>query len=161
MLKQLFLSELLWLCIAALIATGIIVPPITALGSYYGLWPNFAIVFAAVTVLRLLFFSSTTPWLRPLYMKGVVIVAAVPLFLFTVLTMNDVQTLIDSQGYQALFTTSASEDLVTTWGRYVRNEVIFFGTSLLLLLALLPFVMLVQGWRQVKARQRGQAKLIA
>ena len=153
MLKQQLLSEALWLVLAALVAAAVVVPPAVSIQPYVGIAANAAVVFGFVTVLRLLFFSTASPWLRPLFMKGVAIVLAIPTFLFVVLTLNEVQTLIDSEGYAALFLQSVDTPEITTWGRYIRNEIIFFGTGLLLLLVILPFVLLVQAWRQVKSRQ--------
>jgi len=82
-------------------------------------------------------------------MKGVLCVAMVPVFLFTMLTINNVQTFVDANGFAALFNIIESETAIQ-WGRYIRNEVIFFGAGLLICCLILPVVLIIEVWRQVK-----------
>jgi len=99
--------------------------------------------------LRLLFFHKQAPWLSPKPMKAVVCVAMVPLFLFTVLTINNVQTFVDANGFAALFSLEETDAFIE-WGKYVRNEVVFFGAALLICALILPVVLIVEVWKQVK-----------
>ena len=145
------LSEVIWLAIAALIAVAAVAAPTLSVGPHVFLVANLAVVFGFVFVARLLFFHAESPLLGPLVAKGVAVVAVVPAALFTILAINDVQTFVDANGFAALFAVLATDDVVT-WGRYVRNEFLFFGASLLLSLVALPPVLVVALWRQVKAR---------
>lgn len=149
MLKNQLLTEALWILIAILITIAVLTPPILSSGEFPFQWENAAIIFAFITVLRLLFFHKQAPWLGPKPMKAVACVAMVPIFLFTMLTINNVQTFVDANGYAALFNVIESETAIL-WGRYIRNEVVFFGAGLLICCIILPVVLIIEVWRQVK-----------
>lgn len=85
-------------------------------------------------------------------MKGVTILLAIPCILFTILTINEVQTFVDAEGYAALFY-SPNEDAID-WAKYVRNEVVFFGSAFIVALILLPVILLIKAWKQVKAKEK-------
>ncbi len=150
MLKQQLTSELLFILLAVAIALAVVAPPFYIIGPFVGLLANFIIIIGFITVVRLLFFATLSPWLRPRYMKGVVTILAVPAFLATVLALNEMQTYIDANGFAALFDNAAHPE-AARWARYVRNEFVFFGSALLIVLLILPVAMIVQLWRQVKA----------
>ena len=158
--SQSYVAELLWIFIAALVAVAVIAPAYINAGPYTLLWRNFAIVAAAVTVIRLIFFHRSVPWLGSIFMKAAISIATIPVFLFTVLTINEVQNLVDAEGLGAMFTNSEDPDALF-WGRYVRNEVLFFGSSLLISLVVLPFTLAVTVWRQVKATNRTKRSQVA
>ena len=145
------LSELIWLAIALLVAVAVVAAPYLYVGPYRFAAANFAVVSGFVFVARLLFFQGDSPLLTPLAAKGGAVIAVVPAILITILAINDIQNFVDANGYAALFGQAESERLVT-WGRYVRNEFLFFGASLLISLVALPVVLVVALWRQVKAR---------
>lgn len=145
------LAESIWIAIAALLAVVVVAAPTLTVGPHRFLFSNLAVVFGFVFVARLLFFHRESPLLNTLLAKGIAVVAAVPAVLFTILAINDVQNFVDANGFAALFAAPESERVVV-WGRYVRNEFIFFGASLLLSLAALPPVLVVALWKQVKAR---------
>ena len=149
MLKHQLLTEALWILIAILIAIAVLIPPILSSGEFLFQWENGAIIFGFITIIRLLFFHKQSPWLGPKPMKAVACVAMVPIFLFTTLTINNVQTFVDANGFAALFDVVES-DTAIQWGRYIRNEVVFFGAGLLVACIILPFVLIIEVWRQVK-----------
>lgn len=149
MLKHQLFTEILWILVAAVISITVIIPPILSSGEFPFQWENALIVFGFVTILRLLFFHKQSPWLQPKVMKGILCVLMVPVFLFTVLTINNVQTFVDAYGFAALFDVVENESAIQ-WGRYIRNEVIFFGAGLLICCILLPPVLIREVWRQVK-----------
>ena len=145
------IAETIWIAIAALLAVAVVAAPTLTVGPHRFLLPNLAVVFGFVFVARLLFFHRESPLLDALLAKAIAVVAVVPAILFTVLAINDVQNFVDADGFAALFAAPESRAVVS-WGRYVRNEFVFFGASLLLSLAALPPVLVVALWRQVKDR---------
>jgi len=148
-LKHQLLTEILWVIIAALLAIAVLALPILNAGEFQYQWENAAVIFGFITLLRLIFFHKQAIWLRPKPMKAIVCVAMVPVFLFTVLTINNVQTHVDAHGFAGLFGIVESESLIQ-WGRYIRNEVVFFGAALLICALILPVVLIIEVWRQVK-----------
>ncbi|MFK8058347.1 MAG: hypothetical protein AB8F78_19635 [Saprospiraceae bacterium] len=149
MLKHKLLTEILWLLIAAVITIAVLIPVSLSVGDFPYQWENAFLIFGFVTLVRLLFFHKQAPWLQPKVMKGVVCVAMVPVFLYTMLTINTVQTFVDANGFAALFNVLES-DIAIQWGRYIRNEVVFFGAGLLVCCVILPVVLIIEVWRQVK-----------
>jgi len=148
-LKHQLLTEALWILIAVVISLAVLVPPIFSSGEFPFQWDNALVIFGFVTLLRLLFFHKQSPWLQPKVMKGILCVLMVPAFLFTVLTINNVQTYVDAYGFAALFDVTENEHAIQ-WGRYIRNEVVFFGAGVLICCVILPLVLIREVWRQVK-----------
>ena len=149
MFKDQVITEILWILIAVLIALAVLAPVILSVGEFQYQYENALIVFGFITILRLLFFHKQAPWLGPKPIKGALCIAMIPVVLFTILNINNVQTFVDANGFAALFGGIESEQ-ITQWGRYVRNEVIFFGSGLLICAAILPIILIQQVWRQVK-----------
>ncbi len=149
MLKHQVITEILWILIAAVLALAVLAPPILSVGEFLYQYENALIVFGFITVLRLLFFHRQAPWLGPKPVKGALCIAMIPVILFTILTINNVQTFVDANGFAALFG-GIETDQITQWGRYLRNEVIFFGAGLLICAVILPVVLIIEVWRQVK-----------
>lgn len=149
MLKHQVITEILWILIAAVLALAVLAPPILSVGEFLYQYENALIVFGFITVLRLLFFHRQAPWLGPKPAKGALCIAMIPVILFTILTINNVQTFVDANGFAALFG-GIETDQITQWGRYLRNEVIFFGAGLLICAVILPVVLIIEVWRQVK-----------
>ncbi len=149
MIKHKFITEILWILIAGVIALAVLAPPILSVSEFQFQLDNALIIFGFISVLRLLFFHKQAPWLGYKPVKAAVCVAMIPVFLFTVLSINNVQTFVDANGYAALFGGMETE-LMTQWGRYVRNEVVFFGAGLLICSVILPVVLIIEVWRQVK-----------
>ena len=132
-------------------ALGILLPAYLNAGTFPQLFANAAIIFGAVQVVRLLFFHKHTVWLNPLWTKGAILIFLIPVILFTIQEMNLIQTTIDAEGYQVLFK-QATLDAAISWGKYVRNEFIFFASALIICSLILPVILIQAAWRQVVKR---------
>jgi len=146
--------ELLWLIIAVLVATVVLLPPTLNVGLPVYWLPNALVIIGFVTAIRLLFFPTQTPWLRPRPAKGIAVIVLVPVALGAILFINDIQTLVDAAGDAAVFGDVAALKRSLRWGRYVRNESVFFGSGLLICSVLLPVILIISLWRQVKAGEK-------
>ena len=153
MLRQLLLLELIGLLLAAGLAAAVVLPPSLSIGSFSFRLENVLLVFALVTLLRYVFFHRQTPYLQTMAAKGVACILVVPLFLFAALTVNQFQTRVDELGFDGLFL-QARGPRAADWGRYLRNEAIFFGTGVMILCVVLPPVFIRAIWLQNKQRLR-------
>ena len=142
-------AELLWWAIAAAIAAALLLPPYLAVGPIRHGRDLALVIVAFVTLARLLFFDRQTFWIGPMPVKGAMCIACVPLFLFAVLTLNTVQTLVDAEGLHALFPGNAERNL-GSWPLYVRSVAIFSSAGLAISAILLPIRLIIRIWQQMK-----------
>ncbi len=147
------LIEALWIGLAAALAAGLCLPPYLKFGPYLYAAEIAGSVFLLATLARLLLFSHQAPWLSPRYMKGVLSILSVPIFLFAVLTLNNVQTLVDAEGLDAIFVYASGEEAVQ-WGTYLRDLTVFACAGTFIGAVALPVVLIVRLWRQVKEQAR-------
>ena len=153
MRTQSWLLESLWIALAAVVTAGLTLPAYFRVGDYH-LLPDIAgCAFAFVTLARLIFFSEQAPWMSPRFMKGVVPILCVPLLLFAVLTLNSVQNLVDAEGTDALFVV-ARGPAALQWATYLRDMAVFVCAGTVVAAVVLPAILLVRLWRQVKNQLR-------
>ena len=153
MRTQSWLLEILWIGLALSVAAALCLPVYFQVDSYKYAAPLAGCVFAFVTLVRLVFFSGQSPWMAPRFMKGVVPILCVPLILFAVLTLNNVQNLVDAEGTDAIFY-SARGTAAIQWGTYLRDVAVFVCSGTVVSAVILPAVLLVRLWRQVKTQLR-------
>ena len=150
---QTWILESLWLAFAALLAAALTLPALFRVGGYHYLPEIAGCAFAFVTLGRLVFFSEQAPWMRPRFTKGVVPIACIPLILFAVLTLNNVQNLVDAEGADALFFAARGPSALR-WATYLRDMAVFVCAGTVVAAVVLPIVLLVRLWRQVKTQLR-------
>ncbi len=150
MVGRRLLYELLWIGIAALTALGIAAPAYLAAGPSEYLLPVAALAFAFVTILRLVFFHTESHWINNLFVKAFVCILMLPMVAYAVLTLNGVQNFVDAQGFEAVFpTTSAAVSI--PWGNYIRDAVLLLAAGVTLSALVLPVVLIIRAFQQVKA----------
>ena len=148
-----WLLELLWLAVAAVITIVLCLPPHVQVGPYYEALELATCAFLFVTLSRLVFFSDRAPWMAPQFMKGVVPILCVPVILFAALTLNTVQTTVDAEGLDGIFISARGEDAIS-WGTYLRDIAVLVCSGTIIAAVVLPVVLLVRLWRQVKGDLR-------
>ena len=110
-------------------------------------------LFATLGTHDWLFFSERVFWLKPKPVKGLVVIACVPVILFAVLTLNNVQNLVDAEGIDAIFLTRRGEGLIT-WGTYIRDLCVFVSAGTVVAAVVLPITLVVRLWQQIKTGLR-------
>lgn len=155
MRKQSWLLESLWLALALLAALSLCLPPYLQIGSYAHALALASCAGLFVTLSRLIFFSEQAPWMSPRPMKGVVPILCVPIILFSALTLNNIQTLVDAEGMDGIFYSARGEDAVR-WGTYLRDVAVFVCSGTIAAAVILPIFLIVRLWRQVKAQSRAR-----
>lgn len=153
MKSQAIYFELIWLVIASLAVLAALAPPWLQQGPFMYAAQIAINIFALVTLARLVFLSHHSAWLRPKVVKAIVSISCIPIALHAILTLNLVQTLVDAEGLDALFFNQQGNAAIS-WGTYLRNLTIFSCAGTVISALLLPIVLMVRVWQQVKMAQR-------
>ena len=148
--------EALWIAIALVTAAALCLPAYLQVGPYHEAFQLAGCAFLFVTLSRLIFFSERAPWMAPRFMKGVVPILCVPIILFAALTLNTVQTLVDAYGMDGIFYTARGESPIQ-WGTYLRDIAVLVCSGTIVAAVILPGLLLIRLWRQVKGQLRTRA----
>ncbi len=149
------LLELLWIGLALAIAAALCVPPYVKFGIYAHAGAIATNAYSFVTLARLLLFANQTFWLRPRWAKGVFTILCVPIILYAILTLNNVQNLVDAEGLDAMFLYASGEEAIL-WGTYLRDMTVFVCSGAVLGAVALPVTLIIRLWRQVKQQTRAE-----
>lgn len=151
-LKQFLLIEFLWWVITAATIVAFLYHPykfgvgFEETGVINGI---FILVF--ITVTRHLFFLKYSFVGYFQWLKVFIIILSIPLFMYLYANFVDIRVQLDDGSINEMFSTLNFSEQQATFN-YVRNELIFFSVSSLIVTALLPVRMIVSIWRM---RNRG------
>jgi hypothetical protein len=138
--------ELIWWVFTALVVIMVMLPIWMNAPRFPFILENIILIILFITFSRYIFLLPLTLIARTKWFKVAVILSSV-LFLFIVATsMIDFRNFMDEEGLQTLV-----DDLhvhkQTRIMRYIKQEMIFFGTASLITGVMLPFRMIVSLWR--------------
>lgn len=150
--RQALFADLLWWLLALICASAACLLPWVQVGDYLFAIQLFGLVFGAITLSRLIFFPGQAPWLKPLVVKGVVCLLCILIFIGAAYAINIVQTFLDAYGTEAIFPTVQTPQALV-WAEGLRTQFVFFGAANMIGAIILPIVLLIQVWKQVKRRQ--------
>lgn len=143
--------ELLFWLVTALIVGGVLYPIYRVAPDYPFLLRNVLFIVLAVTTTRYIFLLKHT-WLAYLtWIKVFFIFAAIPLIFFLIDGINDFQTYLDENTFDS-FLGHLKLERRETMTRYIRSEMIFFGTAAVIGTAAFALRMVLSLWRN---RNRG------
>jgi hypothetical protein len=152
MRKEWSFEILSWIFIV-LFAAMIVFPVYIKCGSNFMFYTRNAfavIIFLALT--RYLFLLKFIPYGRSNWWRAMMIIACIPLFLYSLDTLFDFKRFIDEEGVVSFF--KGSTDLSDyEFGKYIRYEYIFFAVGALVTIAMMPIRMIVSFWRTTNTNE--------
>jgi hypothetical protein len=152
MKNKLFL-ELIWWIFTAVVAFAVLYPiwsKVTVYPEYIN-YINVAYIIVGITLTRYIFLLKYTFIAENQYIKAALIIASIPLIIYSIDGVFTFRTIIDNDGFEAICKGVVDEQVVSL-GMYYRNEYIFFGITSVISSILFPIRMIVSIWRQ---RNRG------
>lgn len=143
--------ELVFWLVTALIVGGVLYPIYRVAPDYPFWFRNILFIVLTVTFTRYIFLLKHT-WLAYLtWIKVVFILAAIPLTFFLIDGINDFQTYLDENTFDS-FLGHLPLDRREAMTRYIRSEMIFFGTGAVIGGLAFALRMVMSLWRN---RNRG------
>lgn len=147
--KQLSLSlrlEFIWWIFTFILLAGVLYPILSAIDDYPFLVMNVIFVIVFVTLTRYVFLLKHTFLAYRQILKSIIIVLSIPLIFYLINEMNFFQTYIDENGMDS-FLGNLPYKRIGSLGKYIRAEMLFFGTGSLIIAVITPIRMLISIWR--------------
>lgn len=149
-----WLAEILFWVLAVAIALLVMRP----IHDYYGnnfhyYESNYAFIVLFITYTRYLFLLRLTPFSHNLWVKFILVFASIPLMLWLVDDTYDFRRMLDEVGLEPMVK-SAHLDTRLSLARYAKYEYLFFSTSAIITIILVPFRMIVSIWRVRNQKNR-------
>ena len=138
--------ELVWWLFTAILAAGIVYPILNRIDSYPFLLTNVMHVIIFVTFTRYIFLLQYTFLAYRTYWKSGLIVLCIPLFFYQISDMNTFQAYMGEEGLET-FMPNLDYPEQESLGKYIRNEMVLFGTGSTITIVLLPFRLILSIWR--------------
>lgn len=138
--------ELIWWAITAVTAIAVLFPIYKTKTDYPFYISNILFVVATITLTRYIFLLKHTFLAKRQWLKVIVAVACIPLFLYLMKELNFFQKIAGDIGLEEMFD-HLSLSGQSTMSKYVRTEMLFFGTASVITAALMPFRMIISFWR--------------
>ena len=143
--------EFIWWVITAVVICGILYPIYVTDLSYPFWYHNILFIIVSITLTRYIFLLKYT-WLAQRHkIKLVLLFLSIPSIFYLISTLNFFQTFMDAHGLESLFNNHPLK-FINHLTKYIRSEMLFFGTASLISAVIFPFRMLVSIWRN---RNRG------
>jgi hypothetical protein len=144
--QQKITVELIWWVFTALVVILVMLPVWLNAPAFPFVFENILLVVLFITFSRYIFLLPLTLIARSKWVKVAIIGSSVLLLFVVATAMIDFRNFMDEEGLQTLV-----DDLKvhqqTRIMRYIKQEMIFFGTASLITGVMLPFRMIVSLWR--------------
>lgn len=138
--------ELLWWLVTFLILAGVLYPIYRSEVTYPFWVSNAAFLVAFITLARYIFLLKHTFLAYWQVGKVIVFALSIPLFIYLFTQMTTFQLYLEEVGLEAIFVNMPMDEQGRMI-RYVRNEMLFFGTASIIAALIMPFRMLISFWR--------------
>ena len=146
-LRWKWMAEILFGIMAIVIAVLVMHP----IHDYYGdnfvyYESNYAFIVLFITYTRYLFLLRFTPFSHNLWIKLILVFASIPLMLWLVDDTYDFRRMLEEVGLEPLVQSNNLETRLSL-ARYAKYEYLFFSTSAIITIVLMPFRMVVSIWK--------------
>ena len=145
--------ELLWWALTCLTILLVLVPLLIKLPEYPFWVMNSIYIATFITATRYIFLLPSTFLARRFWLKTTIIFLSIPVVFFLVQELNEFQTFLDEQGVDAIVGTLPFSEQQSMF-KYIRNEMLLFGTGAIISATLLPFRLLIAIWRVRNRKDR-------
>ncbi|MCZ2101803.1 MAG: hypothetical protein LC107_09735 [Chitinophagales bacterium] len=153
-MKQKIQYEILAIIFAMVLSMLIVLPIYLKTGVNYTYFvPNIYAIIVFTTFARWIFLLGYSPFARSNWFRFVLIFLPIPLFIYQIDSLLDFTGYIDEHGSTGFF-----KDLLDpgnyAFAKYIRYQFLFFSTSSLITIILLPIRMIISFWRTVNTKNR-------
>ncbi len=138
--------ELLWWLVTALVVVGVLYPVCKVKADYPFWFINTIFIVSLITLGRYIFLLKHTFLAYRQWLKVAVAVLCIPLFLYLMKELNLFRALANEIGLEEMFNHLSLKGQ-TNMAKYVRREMLFFGTGSIIGAALMVVRMVVSFWR--------------
>lgn len=138
--------ELLWWLVTALVVVGVLYPIYKINADYPFLFINAIFIVSLITLGRYILLLRHTFLAYRQWLKVIVAVLCIPLFLFLMKELNIFRAVANELGLEEMFS-HLSMAGQTNMSKYVRSEMLFFGTGSIIGAALMAVRMVISFWR--------------
>lgn len=142
-----WLAEIVFWTLSVVIAILIMKPVHDYFGTGFKYYTsNYAFIILFFTYTRYLFLLKFTPFSHNVWVKVFLVFASIPLMLWLIDDTYDFRRMLDEEGLEPLVR-SASLDTRLSLAKYAKYEFVFFSTSAILTIIMVPIRMIVSIWR--------------
>ena len=138
--------ELTWWIVTTVVLLGVLFP-IYQTKSEFPFWLlNSVFIIVFVTISRYIFLLKHTFLASLQWLKIIVAILSIPLFLYLLDEFSFFRSIADEIGLEEIFNHLSLESQ-TRMANYVKQEMLFFGSASILSTFLLPIRMVISFWR--------------
>ncbi len=144
--NQLIGLEVLWWFITALIVVSVLFPIWQNVPRYPFWLTNILFIVVFITFSRLILLMKYSLIANQKMVKVAITLIIVPIVFLLISQLNVFRTFLDEKGPEAVvgsYINGQLDGLV----RYIKNEMLFFGTGSIITAILLPFRLVISVWR--------------
>jgi len=138
--------KLIYVLIALVLLLGIIVPIWLKVPEYPFLWDNIFFIVSFVVLFYWLFFLKYTSFSHNKWVKLTIMFCALPFIILLLDRFTDFQAFLDEAGIQSMLDHLHHRDS-QFMGRFIRNQMLFFGIGSIISTVLIAFRMIISIWR--------------
>ncbi|WP_235297452.1 hypothetical protein [Portibacter marinus] len=138
--------EMISIFITGVLLTVILLPIFKNVPDFPFLVYNLTAIFLFFTFVRYLFLLRFTPFARYTPVKLILTFLSIGIFVYLMDGLSSFQNMLDEQGTYSMVS-HLEIDKQIPLSKYIRTEMIFFGTGALIATFCLPFRMIISIWR--------------
>ena len=138
--------ELIWWVITLIILGGVLFPIYKSEANYPFWLSNAIFIIASITIARYIFLLKHTFLANRQWVKVIVAVLSIPLFIYLLNDFSFFRAIADEIGLEEIFE-HLSLNGQSRMANYVRSEMLFFGAASIICSVLLPIRMVISFWR--------------
>ena len=138
--------EAIWWIVTVIIVLGILYPIYKVQPNYPFWFENTVFIVVFITFTRYIFLLKHTFLAYQQWLKVLVAVLCIPLFMYLMTEFNAFRVIAEEIGVEEMFNHLSLEGQ-TDKSSYVRTEMLFFGAASIICSVLMPFRMLISFWR--------------
>lgn len=153
-LRMKWTLELVWWLITIVVIIGVIYPIMSTVDQYEYLVPNIVFIVVFIIGIRHIFLLKHSLIAQNNILKIVLIIACIPVLAYLVQYVNTFQTFLDNLDNNDWndFFGDMEHKKQLRMHKYIRTEMLFFGTAAIISTVVFPIRMVISIWRQ---RNRG------
>lgn len=115
--------------------------------------PNIVAIFIFLTFTRLIFLFKLTPYARLKWFRMVMIFLPIPLLMYHIDSFFAFREFIEEEGVITFF--KGSSDMSDyQFGKFIRNQYMFFLVAAIITMILMPVRMMISFWRTTNTKDK-------
>ena len=144
--KLIWQFRLVYLLIGLVLLGAVMGPIMYKVPDYPFFWDNIFFIVGAWVFFYWIFFLRFTWFGKNKWVKLVILFTTIPMILFFLGRFTNFQTYIDDYGIQT-FLDHLSHQEYLSLGKFIKTEMLFFGTACVISLIIVAFRMIYSIWR--------------